>query len=233
MQERAPITISANTRVEERGRSGGLREPVNGWFHFVGAILASVAFVQMTIGVLDRESLRHLIGAAAFGGSAVLMFSASALYHLRRTSPRQALYQRIDHAMIYLFIAGTYTPICLVALWSGVVGRALLVAVWALAALAVSFDLRGRPLSRGQATAVYLALGWAVLPVAPVLVAHPGLGLWLFVGGLFYTGGAILYWRERPRRRIGVVGFHELWHICVLAGSASHFWAIQAYVLPL
>jgi hemolysin III len=69
--------------------------------------------------------------------------------------------------------------------------------------------------------------------VAPALSAYPRLAGWLLVGGAFYTVGALFYWRQRPRRRLGIVGFHELWHLCVLAASASHFWAIRAYVLPL
>ena len=215
-------------------RTGGPREHVNGWFHAVGALLAAVALLVLTREAHERGSLRHLIGAAAFGGTAVLMFSASALYHLRRGSPRQRLYQRLDHAMIYLFIAGSYTPVCLVALWPSVFGLALLAVVWTIAAVGVALDLRRRPLGRGAATALYLGLGWAALPIAPVLAAsHPGLGAWLLVGGAFYTVGALLYWRRRPRRRIGVVGHHELWHLCVIAASASHFWAIRTYVLTL
>jgi hemolysin III len=217
----------------DRSRTGGTRTPVNGWFHFAGALLAAAGLVLLILEAWGRGSPRHIIGVAAFGGSAFLMFSASALYHLRITSARERLYQRLDHAMIYVFIAGTYTPICLVVLWPSAAGRVLLGVVWAVAAFGVALDLRGRPLRRGPATALYLALGWAALPVAPVLVKHPGLGAWLLLGGAFYTVGAFLYWRQRPRRRLGIVGYHELWHLCVLAASASHFWAIRAYVLPL
>ena len=219
--------------VSDRSRSGGPRERVNGWFHFAGALLAAAGLVWLVLDARGRGSLRHLVGAAAFGGSALLMFSASALYHLRHASSRERLYQRLDHAMIYLFIAGTYTPICLVVLWQRPAGPVLLAFVWTLAVLGLVLDLRDRPLRRGPATALYLALGWAALPVAPALIAYPGLGAWLLAGGILYTVGAFLYWRRCPRRRLGVVGFHELWHLCVLAASASHFWAIRTYVLPL
>lgn len=207
--------------------------PVNGWFHFVGALLAAAGLVLLTLEALRRGSPRHVVGAVVFGASAVLMFSASALYHLRRYSPHQLLYRRLDHAMIYLFIAGTYTPICLVALWAGATGRVLLTVVWVLAAVGVALDLSGRLHRRGVATALYLALGWAALPITPALRANPGLGLWLLVGGLLYTVGAVLYWRQIPRRRLGPLGFHEIWHLCVLAASASHFWAIRSYVLAM
>jgi hemolysin III len=225
--------LTADTPTPDRSRCGGPREPVNGWFHFAGALLAAAGLVLLIVEARGRGSLRHFVGAAAFGMSGLLMFSASALYHLRHSSPREWLYQRLDHAMIYVFIAGTYTPICLIVLWEGVAGRLLLAVVWAIAGLGVALDLRDRPLRRGPATALYLILGWAALLVAPALSAHPRLGAWLLVGGILYTAGALLYWRRRPRRRLGVVGFHELWHLCVLAASASHFWAIRAHVLPL
>ena len=209
------------------------REPVNGWFHFGGALLAAAGLVWLIGEAQARDSIRHLLGALIFGITALLMFSASALYHLRRASRYGAIFRRLDHAMIYLFIAGTYTPVCLVALWPSMQGRALLVVVWALAAIGAAGDLFGWNLSRRVATGIYLGLGWAVVPISPSLFAFPQLGAWLFAGGMFYTVGAIVYWRKRPFGRPGVIGFHELWHLCVIAGSASHFWAVRAYVLPL
>ena len=215
----------------ERYHAGGRREPVNGWFHFAGALLACGGLIPLIRAANERGSFRHLVGASVFGATLLLMFSASALYHLRATSPRQRLYQRLDHAMIYAFIAGTYTPVCLITLWPRSIGVVLLAAVWTLAAIGMVLDLIGRPLRRGQATAFYLVMGWAVLPVTPALREHRELGMWLLIGGIFYTSGAIAYWRRRPRRRRGFVGFHEVWHLCVLAATASHFWAIFAYVL--
>lgn len=238
----SPSSIDAGSHVEpatsacsvhDRNRVGGTREPVNGWIHFAGALLAAAALAHLLIQAIDRGSARHVVGALAFGMSAVLMYSASALYHLRRNSPRERLYQRLDHAMIYLFIAGTYTPVCLIALWSTALGRASLVVIWALALLGLALDVWGRPLSRGAATAFYLALGWVAIPMAPALWSRPGLGAWLLVGGIFYTAGALLYWRRFPRRRLAGCGFHEVWHLCVLAASASHYWAIRAHVFPL
>lgn len=224
-----PVARDAGTHF---GRSRGPRVPVNGWIHLVGAVLAVAGLVWLLIEVRGR-SPRHLIGAIAFAGTAILMFSASALYHLRGAWRHEAVLQRLDHAMIYLFIAGSYTPICLVALWTSTTGPVLLAIVWLLAALGLYLDVRTRPLHRGQATALYLAMGWTALALVPSLRPYPRLGIWLLVGGVFYTGGALLYWREWPRRRLGFIGFHELWHLCVLLASASHFWAIRTYVLTL
>jgi hemolysin III len=213
--------------------SVAVREPVNGWFHFGGALLAAAGLAWLGFTAMDRDSFRHLLGALVFGATAVMMFSASALYHLRPASPRAPIYRRFDHAMIYLFIAGTYTPVCLVALWPSVQGKALLAVVWTLAAAGAFMGLSGRHMPRGVATAIYLGLGWAAVPVAPSLFEHPALGGWLLTGGIFYTVGALVYWRKRPFGRPGVIGFHEVWHLCVIAGSAAHFWAVRAHVLPL
>ena len=201
-----------------------VREPVNGWYHAAGALLALAALAALLRAAFP--SLRALLGAGTFGASAVLMFGASAVYHLRHRSPRASLYRRLDHAMIYVFIAGTYTAVCLVALWPSARARILLGVVWALALAGVTQEFR-RGLPRGWATALYLALGWAALLLVPELVARPVVGLGLLAGGAFYTVGALIYWRKWSPGRPGVFGFHELWHVCVIAGSASHFWAIR------
>lgn len=209
-----------------------MKEPVNGWFHFTGAILAAAGVGWLTASALDRSS-RHLAAVLVYGITAVLMFGASALYHLRPASPYGGIYQRLDHAMIYVFIAGTYTPICLIVLWPGITGKLLLGAVWLLAAVGVLLDIFVRRIPRGLATGLYLGLGWSAIFIAPALVRRPVLGAWLLAGGVLYTAGAVVYLRKRPRGRPGRFGYHELWHVFVIAGSASHFWAIRSYVLPL
>ena len=211
------------------------REPVNGWIHFVGALVALVGLALLLAEAQRRDSVRHVVAAAAFGGSAVLMLAASANYHLRPRARRARLFQRLDHAAIYLFIAGTYTPLCLIALWPAAVGRILLGVVWALAALGIALQVLAIRLRRGVSTALYLGLGWVGILAAPALVGvvRPALFAWIIVGAAFYSVGAWFYWRKWPRRRRGAFGFHELWHVCVLAAGASHFWAIHSYVLPL
>jgi len=225
------IVSQRTAALVNRSEIGGRREPVNGWFHFAGAALACIGLILLIREAHARGTIRHLVSATTFGATAFFMFAASALYHLRPASPRQRLYQRLDHAMIYVFIAGTYTPLCLITLWPGTDAVLLLLSVWMLAAIGMLLDLTGRPLRRGQATAFYLAMGWAVLFLLPALRGHPRLVDWLLTGGLFYTVGALAYWRQRPRRRVGPIGFHEFWHLCVIVASASHFWAIFAYVI--
>jgi hemolysin III len=211
------------------------REPVNGWLHVAGAVLAAVGLVVLVDGAADRGTMRHQLGAAVFGASAVLMFTASALYHLARRSPRAPLYRRADHAAIYLFIAGTNTPVCLITLWRTAVGPPLLVAVWVLAALGIAQKLLWRDAPRALSTGLYLGLGWLGMVAAPYLLraAPPALFGWLLAGGLLYTVGALFYSAKWPRGIPGVFGFHELWHVFVLAASGAHYWAVLAYVVPM
>ena len=211
------------------------REPVNGWLHLGGALLALVGLIVLAVAAVPRDSWRHTLGAVVFGCSALLMFGASALYHLAPGSRRSGAYRRLDHSMIYVFIAGTYTPVCLIALWNTSLGATLLAAVWALAAAGVAQKVLWMRAPRGVSTAIYLGLGWIGALAAPALLraAPAPLFGWLLAGGIVYTVGALFYWRRWPRGRPGVFGFHEVWHLCVLAASATHYWAVLAYLVPL
>ena len=209
------------------------REPVNGWIHFAGALLAAAGLVALIVTASTQDSWRHLAGAIVFGVTALLMFAASANYHLARGSLNGALYRRLDHAMIYVFIAGTFTPVCLVALAESPLSTPLLACVWALALLGVVQEFARRALPRHVGTILYLALGWRGAMTAPALLrtSQGALFAWLLVGGLLYTAGAVFYWRRWPRGRPGTFGFHELWHLFVMAASGSHYWAVLAYVI--
>jgi len=212
-----------------------VRQPVNGRVHLGGAVLAAVGLAVLGAVAVERGSLRHAMALGIFGVSSLLMYAASALYHLSPRSARAAAYQRLDHAMIYVFIAGTYTPICLIVLWGRVVGAALLLGVWGLAAAGVAHKALWFRTPRGLSTALYVGLGWLGVLAAPALLraAPAALFGWLLAGGLLYTAGAVVYWARWPRGVPGVFGFHELWHVFVLAATASHYWAILSYVVPL
>lgn len=214
--------------------SATAREPVNGWLHFAGALLAAIGLVALLWSAAEHGSSRHAIALGTFGASAVLLFAASALYHLAPRSRRSSLLQRLDHAMIYVYIAGTYTPICLLVLGGTTLSTVLLVAVWALAAAGVGHKLLGFRAPRGLSTALYVGMGWLGVLAVPALrrLAPDGLVLALVGGGVLYTVGALVYWRKWPRGRPGVFGFHELWHLFVLAASATHYWAIYTYAVP-
>src|SRR5690606_7101191 len=209
------------------------REPVNGWLHLGAAVLAGVGLIVLGANAAEHDSWRHTTGAVVFGVSAILMFGASALYHLARGSLRGPLYRRLDHAMIYIFIAGSFTPVCLVALHGSAMATPLLVSVWALAIMGVLQEVAWRGAPRRLSTWLYLGLGWlGALSAFPLLrTSQVELLAWLIAGGLLYTVGAMIYHKRWPRGVPGVFGFHELWHVFVIAACASHYWAVLNYVI--
>jgi hemolysin III len=136
--------------------------------------------------------------------------------------------------MIYLLIAGTYTPLCLVPL-RGPWGFSLLGGIWGLALAGMIAKVFWLQAPRWLSTGIYLLMGWLVVAaISPLWAGLPRGGLlWLGLGGLFYSGGAVVYALKRPDPWPGRFGFHEIWHLMVLAASFCHFWTMLAYVLPL
>lgn len=209
-----------------------IREPVNALTHLLGAALAAVGLVVLVVNAAEAGSARQIVSFAIFGASLVLLYTTSGIYHLLDLSERgMAILRRLDHIMIYVLIAGTYTPICLVLL-RGWLGIGLLIAVWTIAAVGVGQKLLWMHAPRWFSTALYLAMGWAAMIIArPLLHAAPhGFLIWIIIGGVLYSIGAVVYATKRPDPVPGVFGFHEIWHLFVMAGSFSHYWAVLAYV---
>jgi hemolysin III len=212
------------------------REPVNGLTHILGAVLSVVGLVVLLVIAVQNGSTRQIVAFSIFGASLVSMYCASAFYHSLKVSPRAvAHFRRIDHMMIYILIAGTYTPVCLVLL-RGRLGFWLLVAVWSLAAMGVFQTVVWMRAPEWLATALYIGMGWiAVFLVRPLLAAAPpGFLIWLLAGGIIYTLGAVVYATKWPRASTGATprlfGSHEIWHLCVMGGSFAHYWAMLAYI---
>ena len=199
--------------------------------HFLthgGGLVASVgALVGLVVLSSLHGDVRHLIGCSVFGATLVFLYAASTLHHGipgRRSRP---VFQQLDHAAIYLLIAGTYTPFSLVTL-QGSLGFALLAIVWGLAGLGIALQLWLPERSRRLRVPLYLAMGWLiVIAIEPLTRALPPDGLALLIlGGLAYTVGVIFYaWRRLPYN-------HAVWHVFVLAGSACHLSCVLAYVIP-
>ncbi len=208
-----------------------LREPVNGITHLIGAILSAVGLVALMVAAVNSGSLKVAVAFAIFGTSLVLMYTASALYHSLPLSPRGLqIFRRVDHVMIYVLIAGTYTPICLVML-PGRLGTALLITVWSIAALGTIQKVAWIDAPQWLSTGLYLGMGWIAVLVVPGLLSSAPAGFiwWLVAGGLLYSVGAVVYGTKWPELKPGVFGSHELWHLFVMAGSFSHYWAILRY----
>lgn len=209
-----------------------MREPVNGLTHLVAGVFALAGLVVLLAAATRAD---QVVAFAVFGSSLVALYAASTLYHLLPLSPAgTARLRRLDHVCIYGLIAGTYTPFCMLAL-DGAWRAGLLGAVWGLALIGMTLKLFWMGSPRWLSVALYLGLGWLGVLAAPALAQKlpPGGLAWVLAGGLVYSVGALVYGLRRPNLVPGVFGFHELWHLFVVAGSACHFWSVLRYVTPL
>jgi hemolysin III len=193
----------------------------------------AVSLVVGPLLVVEADGTRRVIAATVFAASVAACFGASALYHRVTWPPHLRLWmRRVDHAGVYLLIAGTYTPVGLLAL-SGAWRVGVLGVVWAGAAAAIllKFVWVGAP--KALAVAIGIALGWVAVVALPELVKAidpPGFVL-LVIGGLLYTAGAIIYARRRPDPFPSVFGYHELFHALTIVAVACQYVAIAFFVI--
>jgi len=209
-----------------------LREPVNGFTHFIGIIFAVTALVNL-LNRPGQLSARHTFSFTVFGVAMILLYLSSTLYHwLPLEGKRLELFRKIDHIMIFIFIAACYTPVCLITL-RGPWGNWILVAAWAIAIGGFFVKIFWLNAPRVLSTSLYLMMGWMIVIALWPLFKHPsakGLLIWLGVGGFFYTVGAVIYAVKKPNPWPGVLGFHEIFHLFILAGSFANYWMVYHYV---
>jgi hemolysin III len=209
-----------------------LREPVNALTHLLGALLSVAGLVMLVVRAAEKGTVWHVVSFAVFGASLLALYSASTLYHSLRLSPRGMLALRqVDHMMIFLLIAGTYTPFTLVPL-RGALGWTLFGIIWGCAAVGMGSKLFWMNLPRWIYTGAYVVMGWMVVAaIYPLLLsASVSVVAWLIAGGLLYTAGAVLYATKWPNPFPGRFGFHEIWHLFVMAGSLSHYTAVSLLI---
>jgi hemolysin III len=207
------------------------REPVNGLTHLAGAILAFFGlFVLLFAG---RGGVAKNVSVLVYGLGLIGMFSASAAYHLARVKPAilQVL-RKIDHSSIFVLIAGTYTPFCLMAL-TGFWHWGLLAIIWTIALVGIAVKIFYIKAPRWLNVAVYIVMGWLCLLAVPQMLAllPPGALVWLITGGVLYTLGAIIYATRIFDFKPGIFGFHEVWHIFVLLGASAHYISVLYLLL--
>ncbi|MCX6122089.1 MAG: hemolysin III family protein [Ignavibacteriales bacterium] len=208
------------------------RDPVSGLTHFIAFLFSLVALVLLVTNAAIQGTTWHIVAFAVFGTSLILLYGASSMYHLLPLSPPgTTMLRRIDHVMIFVLIAGTYTPVCLIPL-RGVWGWSLFGIIWSMAIAGIFQALFWIHAPRWFSTSLYLVMGWIVIIAFYPLVQSIPFGgiIWFVLGGLCYTGGALIYALKRPNPVPGIFGFHEIWHLFVMAGSFCHFWAIFYYV---
>ncbi len=222
--------IADRTASSSLTATGEPRPLLRGVLHLAAAMLAPAGLVLL---MFLADSPRRYVGASIFATSLILLYTSSASYHLVPWSDRlRAVMKRVDHSMIFVYIAGTYTPLCLILL-DAVWGIPMLAAVWSLASVGVIATVFWPDAPRWLRVGLYLGIGWiGVIPALQVLPAMSAGPLALLcLGGLLYTVGAIVYARRSPNPFPRVFGFHEVFHIFVVAGSLLHFTVIAAYVI--
>ena len=209
-----------------------LREPVNGLTHFFAAIAALIGMVILII--VGRGSLDRTIALTIYGVSLVLLFAASAAYHMIKARPKVLeILRKLDHSAIYLLIAGTYTPFCTI-MFDGFWKWGMLTIIWSLALIGIVVKIFIVNAPRWLNAGIYIVMGWlCIAAIGEMLRVLPPWALtWLVVGGVLYTLGAVVYITKILNFWPGKFGFHEVWHIFVILGALAHFIAIAFLIAP-
>ncbi|HEX2772379.1 MAG TPA: hemolysin III family protein [Micromonosporaceae bacterium] len=219
------MTTSAPTRL----RPIDIGKPrMRGWLHTYAFFMAAVCGIVLCSIAATRSGWAPLISCALYSLTVCGLFGTSALYHRRVWSERRyQLMRRLDHAMIFVFIAGTYTPFCLLLL-PQTAGRVLLALVWAGALTGVAIKAAWPHAPRWVSAPLYLALGWVAIAVLPDILQFGGVTalVLLLAGGAAYSAGAIAYALRRPNPWPTVFGHHEVFHACTLIAAICHHIAI-------
>ena len=201
-------------------------ERFNAWTHLVGALLACAGSVWLLVLASLGGELRTIISVAIYGLTLVLLYSISTLYHSVQGRAK-VLMRKLDHLSIYLLIAGSYTPFCLITL-EGAWGWTLFGIVWTLAIIGMLQEIKSRSEARVLSIVIYAVMGWIVLIAVKPLIAALGREgfIWLAGGGVLYTVGIIFFAYDSRFRH-----WHGIWHLFVMGGSLMHFVAVLRYVL--
>lgn len=211
------------------------RDPVSGLTHLFGALaslIGLIILIRYELNIPNSTPL-GLTAVIMFGISLILLYTASSVYHLVKSSDKVIkTLRKLDHSMIFILIAGTYTPVCLISL-HGKLRWIMFISIWVLAIIGVSFKMIWFNCPRWLSTLFYVFMGWiAVFLISPISKAINIKGIvWLILGGVFYTVGAVIYAAKWPKINSKVFGFHEIFHLFVLVGSFCHYFMVFKYVL--
>ncbi len=211
-----------------------MREPINALTHLIGAILSLIGTLFLLVSYKNDTafSITPIASILIFGTSLVLLYTTSGIYHLVKSTDDVLLrLKKLDHSMIFILIAGSYTPFCLLSL-TGVWKWSIIITVWTLALVGITLKICWITMPRWLSTFFYIGMGWIALFALKPLYTSLSFGGFLFLalGGVMYTIGGIIYGLKKPNL-FKDFGFHEIFHIFVLLGSACHYWAVLRYVL--
>ncbi|MFA7467600.1 MAG: hemolysin III family protein [Desulfotomaculaceae bacterium] len=210
----------------------GMKEPVNTLTHFIAFLTAIAGLVFLIIATWDEPA--KLLVMTVYGTSLVLLYGASSLYHWIKTSPsKELVLRKIDHIAIYILIAGSYTPVFYYGL-GGAWRWTMLIAIWMLAVIGIILKMFFLHAPRAVSTAFYLSMGWiALVPFAILIKTIPLGGIIMMVaGGVVYTAGALIYATKWLNFFPNRFGFHEIFHLFIVAGSVTHYLMIVFYIVP-
>ncbi len=202
-----------------------LEEKLNIVSHVLGAVFSVLALTLLLFKGMDSGRLIDVFGYLIYGVSMLALFSASSFYHASKKPAVRSKMRVVDHASIYLLIAGTYTPYMLITI-PGTLGYSILAAAWTMAVLGVTLKIFYTGHFELLSTALYILMGWAIVfAIKPMAANLPAEGMfWLMAGGVAYTVGAILYAIKK------IPYNHAIFHLFVLIGSTSHFISVYFYV---
>jgi hemolysin III len=207
-----------------------LKEPLEGSLHLLGAVLAVLGLVLLL--VFGHNSAQKIISFSIYGSTLFLLYLFSTLYHWLPQSAggKYQIFRKFDHLAIYLLIAGTYTPFCLISL-QGTLGWTIFGIIWGLTIVAITLQSIFIDLPRWLSTSFYIVMGWLiVITIKPLIIAITLKGFQLLMaGGIIYSIGGIIYTIKKPNFT-KTFNYHVLWHILVLLGSIAHFLVFLIYL---
>ncbi|MDF2612486.1 MAG: hemolysin family protein [Clostridia bacterium] len=211
-----------------------VREPINAFTHLIGAGLSLIGTLFLL--TLQNDTVPFtataIVSILIFGSSLILLYTTSGIYHLIKATDAVLLrFKKLDHSMIFILIAGSYTPFCLLSL-TGVWKWSIIITVWTLALIGIILKICWINMPRWLSTFFYIGMGWIALFALKPLYTSLSFGGFLFLalGGIMYTIGGIIYGLKKPNIS-KEFGFHEIFHIFVMLGSSCHYWAVFRYVL--
>ncbi len=225
--------LTPNTGTEKKHH---IKEPGSAITHFIGMLMAIFAAVPLLIKAAHEPSRIYIISLTIYAASLILLYAASTSYHTFDISPKvNTILKKIDHMMISVLIAGSYTPVCLIVL-KGKTGIILLTIVWAIAIAGILIKAFWVYCPKWVSSVLYIGMGWTcVLAFTQILNnMSPAAFGWLLAGGIIYTVGGVIYALKLPifNSRHKNFGSHEIFHLFVMGGSACHFVVMYAFLLP-